>query len=207
MKQYVFYGSLIILLSIATPLFWLKLMQWAFLDDKTIIGEGISLVGAILGGVISGALTLIGVKLTIDQQREMFERQEEKYAEDKYNGAQYIKTEVFHLIIGVETAIKSFKPNKLEENLKSVYDASSKLDETAKKVMPQASNISATLLNALKNVSWAAQDIKEFIDEAIERDFSQEEVIKELLNGRYYLRLATADELFYTTVDSIKLKK
>lgn len=108
MRQYILLVSFIIVMIIALPLFWSKLMQWAFLDDTAIIAEGISLVGAILGGAISGSLTLVGVKLTIDQQTKLFEKQEERHAEDKYNGAQYIKAEVFHLIINVQTAIKSF---------------------------------------------------------------------------------------------------
>lgn len=59
---------------IALPLFWLKLMQWAFLDDTAIIAEGISMVGAILGGTISGALTLIGVRITIKRTTEQVDK-------------------------------------------------------------------------------------------------------------------------------------
>lgn len=70
MKQYTLLISFVIVMIIALPLFWLKLMQWAFLDDKTIIAEGISIVGAILGGLISGALTLMGVLITIKNSKE-----------------------------------------------------------------------------------------------------------------------------------------
>lgn len=70
MKQYIFLFSFVIVMIIAVPLFWLKLLQWTFLDDTAIIAEGISLVGAILGGAISGALTLIGVRITIKDSKE-----------------------------------------------------------------------------------------------------------------------------------------
>lgn len=66
MKKYILIICFTIVAIITLPLFWLKLLQWAFLDETAIIAEGISLVGAILGGTISGTLTLVGVKLTID---------------------------------------------------------------------------------------------------------------------------------------------
>ncbi len=65
MKKYILYGSLVIGAIFTVPLFWMKLMQWAFLDNTVIIAESISFTGAILGGVISGVLTLLGVKITI----------------------------------------------------------------------------------------------------------------------------------------------
>ena len=65
MKQYVIYGSIVIVAVFALPLFWLKLMQWAFLDNTAIIAEGISFSSAIISGVISGGLTLVGVTLTL----------------------------------------------------------------------------------------------------------------------------------------------
>lgn len=199
---------LILLFPIITNIFifsWGTTITHGTLD--TWIGFFATYYGAIIGGVISGALTLIGVKLTIDQQTKVFERQEEKYAEDKYNGAQYIKNEVSYLIINVETAIKSFNQNNYKDNIISVHEASVKLDEVSKKMLPQASNISATLLHALKTLSWAAQDIKEFIDDSEEKDFEPKFVVNELLNGRYYQRLASADEIFFNTVKSFKLKK
>ncbi|WP_274307510.1 hypothetical protein [Solibacillus daqui] len=70
MKQFILFLSFGILIIIALPLFWLKILQWAFLDNTAIIAEGISLVGAILGGTISGALTLIGVRITIKDSKE-----------------------------------------------------------------------------------------------------------------------------------------
>ncbi|MFJ8513402.1 hypothetical protein [Lysinibacillus xylanilyticus] len=69
MKKYVLYGSIVVFAAFVLPLFWLKLMQWAFLDDTAIIAEGISFTGAIIGGIISGALTLIGVRYTIQENR------------------------------------------------------------------------------------------------------------------------------------------
>lgn len=176
-------------------------------DSNDWIGFFASYFGAIIGGVISGSLTLFGVKLTIDQQTKMFNRQEEKYEEDKYNTAQYIKAEVFHRIINVQTKIKSFNNNNYPENIEAVYEASDELDNVVNKLFPQASNTSAELLNALKTVSWAAQDIKEFIDKSIKKDIDEASVVNELLNGRYYQHLALADIMFIDTIDSFKLQK
>lgn len=182
---------------------WRSSVAFGKLD--TWIGFFATYYGAIFGGVISGALTLIGVKLTIDQQTKIFERQEEKYAEDKYNTAQYIRGEVFHLIIGVQNSIKSFTNENYNENIMTVYERAEQLDKVSNNLLPQASNISASLLNSLKTISWAAQDIKEFIDESKEKDFDQKWVVNELLNGRFYQRLAVADETFFNTINSIKL--
>lgn len=55
------------------PLFWLKLAQWAYGDEietKDLIMAAIGLIGAILGGAISGALTFLGVKYTISEERK-----------------------------------------------------------------------------------------------------------------------------------------
>ncbi|GGA31834.1 hypothetical protein [Psychrobacillus lasiicapitis] len=66
MKEYVKTGF-IILIGIFVVLFiWLKLIDLAFTDDKDIFLEAIGLIGTVVGGVISGGLTLIGVKLTLD---------------------------------------------------------------------------------------------------------------------------------------------
>lgn len=207
MKQYFLLSSFVIVMIMALPLFWLKLMQWAFLDDTAIIAEGISLVGAILGGTISGALTLIGVRLTINQQTKAFERKEEKFAEEKYNQAQYIKTEVFGLIIGVQTAIKSLNKSNFEVQLQRVYDAANKLEEAARKVMPQSADVGSTLLMCLRDITWATDDIKEFIDEAQDQDFEPAWVMNQLINGRYYQRIAIADVLFIDTINSFDIRK
>ena len=71
MRKYILYGSIVIGSLFIVPLFWLKLMQWAFLEDNTIIAEGISFTGALLGGAISGSLTLLGVIFTIKYERDL----------------------------------------------------------------------------------------------------------------------------------------
>ncbi len=73
MKNYVITSIIIILVIMLVPLFWLKLFQWTFgvgEEATLLIVAAIGLVGAILGGAISGSLTLIGVKIGINNERE-----------------------------------------------------------------------------------------------------------------------------------------
>lgn len=66
----------VVLIGVFTVLLgWLKLLDLAFVNDKTMLVAAIGLIGAIVGGVISGALTLIGVKLTIgNMQKSEFKK-------------------------------------------------------------------------------------------------------------------------------------
>lgn len=69
MKKYVITSIVIILVVMFVPIFWLKLFQLTFgIDDGAtlLIVAAIGLVGAILGGVISGGITLLGVTRTIE---------------------------------------------------------------------------------------------------------------------------------------------
>lgn len=200
MKQYFKLIIFIIVVIITLPLFWLKLMQWAFLDETAIIAEGISLVGAILGGTISGALTLIGVKLTIDQQTKSFEKQEARYAVEKYNRAAYILGEVSQLVIDLRDAMESVAKNDFEENITSVYKAAEKLEEATNKMLPQASEISAISFLTLKGLSLDSSDIIEFINK--EKEYQQEYVINEIKNGRLYKRFALSLTLFYSEFET-----
>lgn len=76
MKKYVITSIFIIFVIMLVPLFWLKLAQWVYGDDiesKDLIITSIGLIGAILGGTISGVLTLGGVYMTIkNEKREKF---------------------------------------------------------------------------------------------------------------------------------------
>lgn len=68
-------GFLVLIGVFTVLLGWLKLLDLAFVNDKTMLVAAIGLIGAIVGGVISGALTLIGVKLTIDNlQKSEFKK-------------------------------------------------------------------------------------------------------------------------------------
>ena len=195
-------------LGIIVILAMFKIVDWTIEKDSSIgVGVALGFIGAILGGALSGAITLIGVKLTITQQSKIFEQQEQRIIEGKYNQVQFIKTEIFHLIIGVQSAIKSINFSKYDESLSLLYEAANKLEEKSIGLYSKASEIDARLLNSLKHTSWAARDIKDFIDEAIEMDYNPEHVAKELLDGRYYKRIALADIEFWETVSSFKLKE
>ncbi|MCK1996449.1 hypothetical protein MPH47_04210 [Psychrobacillus psychrodurans] len=72
MKIYIMSGF-IILIGLFTVLFiWLKFIDLAYSEenDKIILVAAIGLIGAIVGGAISGTLTLAGVYLTIRHDKE-----------------------------------------------------------------------------------------------------------------------------------------
>ncbi|MGX9134033.1 hypothetical protein ACWV26_06585 [Rummeliibacillus sp. JY-2-4R] len=101
---------LIVINAIMICLFiWILITNYIYSGNETLIGAGISLIGAILGGIISGLLTLIGVRITIKDNNDkrnadlipqklldiediifILERQYEllikKYSEDKPSG-------------------------------------------------------------------------------------------------------------------------
>ena len=72
MRNYVITSIIIILVVMLVLLFWLKLFQWTFgigEDATLLIVAAIGLVGAILGGAISGGLTLLGVKIGLQDEK------------------------------------------------------------------------------------------------------------------------------------------
>ncbi|MFJ7916099.1 MULTISPECIES: hypothetical protein [unclassified Lysinibacillus] len=74
MKKYVITSIVIILVILFVPVFWLKLFQLTFgigEEATLLIVAAIGLVGAILGGVISGGMTLMGVKRTIKHEKDI----------------------------------------------------------------------------------------------------------------------------------------
>lgn len=63
----------IIMIGVFSILFtWLKLIDLWYTEenDKILLVTAIGLIGAILGGSISGGLTLMGVRMTINENRE-----------------------------------------------------------------------------------------------------------------------------------------
>jgi hypothetical protein len=87
-KYYIFLGVFVVVILIVVPVITNYLMfvdnfQVAG-DEKTWIGYFGSFWGAIIGGVISGVITLLGVRLTIENQ----ERKEfiNSYPQKKING-------------------------------------------------------------------------------------------------------------------------
>lgn len=206
-KQSIILFASVFFAAVIVPIVINILMFRNIFPVKGDIDTWISSLSSFWGSIIGGALTLIGVKLTIDQQTKIFEKQEKRYKEEKNIQAQYIKNEVFHLIIENQTLIKSFNEHNYDENLKNIHDKCIELQDKIDKMLPVASTISEPLLSALKTVYWSVKDITEFIDKAIEEDIDQQWVENELLNGQYYQRLALADVLFMNTIDDIKYQK
>lgn len=67
MRENMKFGILIVIGVLIILFIWLKLIDLAYSDenDKIILVAAIGLIGAIIGGAISGGLTLMGVSLTI----------------------------------------------------------------------------------------------------------------------------------------------
>lgn len=158
------------------------------------IGFFATYYGAIVGGVISGALTLLGVRLTITQQQEIVKRQEAQHTEEKYNVCKFIFSEIHYRIIALETAIKSLSlhEEKYYERINNVSKTSEELISKTVKLFPEAASVSPLFLESLRTVSWTADGIRNFIDDSNKSDTPKNLVIEEL-QGRLYQRLAESD--------------
>lgn len=66
-KTYIALGFMTLFGVLFVLFYWLKLIDWAYTDDndKIIMVAAISLIGALVGGAISGGLTLLGVSISI----------------------------------------------------------------------------------------------------------------------------------------------
>jgi hypothetical protein len=126
-------------------------------DDKTWIGFLGSFVGAIAGGVISGLLTLFGVILTINRQRDIdFEN---RYPKIALHGKK-IKNEIQELIINI---------NKLSEN-KSFHNYVGLKVEDIRQNSEQLLEWSAEISGeAFNNVDAFLQILSQFETEVISK--------------------------------------
>lgn len=174
MKQNVLLGSLFIIIIFTLPLFWLKLVQWAFLDDKTLIAEAVSLSGAIIGGIISGGLTLVGVIMTIKSsykgiEETIYHQVKERTKETigiKLNKFYQVKNVIYTLDRMLSNRNHGWNDNLEKDDPKVINDA------IAKYIIPKYNN----LLEISASVDWEFyEEIKKFVEKARKLVFSFED--------------------------------
>ncbi|WP_150284740.1 hypothetical protein [Rummeliibacillus sp. TYF-LIM-RU47] len=114
-------AGLIVIVGILTLLLtWILISQHFIKENDTFIA-GISLVGAILGGVISGGLTLIGVKMTISENNKY---DEIKKIPNRFEDADYLVKCLKSLLVqSLGNQDDQIKSNKTARELQNILDS------------------------------------------------------------------------------------
>lgn len=158
-----------VLFIVFTILFvWLKLIDLAYLDEnnKIILVAAIGLIGAILSGIISGGLTLLGVKLTIDNQ-------EKKEVQGKIDSAKYLFTETLTHLTEVNNNIKSITAFNFDEYLLKIKESALRLNMKSKEHHAAAIQISLDFYRNFKSIEYHSKEILHIIDSMIPGDPDQ----------------------------------
>jgi hypothetical protein len=181
-KSYIGISCLLVIYSV----FIIGLISFVFDLDKLLFTAIIAFIGAIVGGLISGLLTLNGVKLTLRQQQA--ERLEEKYS--IYN---LIFSELLHRNIRLQSNIKSLNSKRYQQVIQEVYESAKDLAEVSKQFISEASKINPETLTVIKSTIWAAEEILGYIDYAYDNDYEENIIIHTLMTD-YYFRITKNDK-------------
>lgn len=121
MKKEDIIASLIVLVGILTLLLiWILISQHFIKENDTFLA-GIGLLGAILGGIISGGLTLIGVKMTISENNKYDEIKKIPFRfENAEDLKKYLNSFLVQSLNNQEEEIKS---NKTAKELQNMLDS------------------------------------------------------------------------------------
>lgn len=118
------------------------------IDDHTIIAALIGVVGAVIGGVISGGLTLWGVKLTFLENRE---KEKEKELPKKLENAEQLEQ---HLI-SLRTKIKSV--SRFSETERMEF----KNFILEKKLVDLSINLNEAIYHKIKKIEMTTYNVNE----------------------------------------------
>jgi NADH:ubiquinone oxidoreductase subunit 6 (subunit J) len=180
-KSYIGLTCILVVYSVLV----ISLIYFIFDLDKVMFTAIIAFIGAIIGGLVSGLLTLNGVKLTLRQQQA--EKLEEKYS--IYN---LIFSELLHRNIKLQSNIKSLNSKRYQQVIQEVYDSAKDLAEVSKQFISEASRINPKTLSVIKSTIWVAEDILGYIDYAYDNDY-EENIIMHTLMTDYYFRVTKND--------------
>ncbi|RHW43460.1 hypothetical protein D1B31_02020 [Neobacillus notoginsengisoli] len=169
-----------------------------FLLFKVLVDKDylIGLIGA-SGSIIGGALTLIGVKWTLNEQKRAL-------AQEKYEKANFVFTELLPALTGVYNSVKSLNPFNWNEGINLVEKNAKKLEELATELSIEAKHIGINFYREVKSVEYYAAVIWE---EARKNDAGKtdDEKMKNLMI--YYNGLAKADNNLLQLVYDSKHQK
>ncbi|URM31589.1 hypothetical protein LLY41_14300 [Cytobacillus firmus] len=142
-------------------------------DEKTWISSLGTFWGAIIGGVVSGTLTLIGVKISVEGSfkgiRKTIEHQEkENFKENiglKLNKLYSVKKVIYHLDRMLSSRSYGWNENNIKDDPKKIDEA------IVKYIVPKFNE----LLEISSSVDWEFyNEIKVFVDKARKNIFSFE---------------------------------
>lgn len=185
-------GFLILIGVFTVLLVWLNLLGLSYGGNEILIAAAIGLIGAIIGGTISGALTLSGVHLSIKNERE--EKLRESYPIRK-RSADKVEMRISEIrgimavvtkwgednpVLGYEQIDKLLK--KLEEDEEQILDLAMNVDgyffSRVSKILINCNFIRITLgvlqmTDDEMSINYGEKDIKKMVKE-------NEEMIKEI---------------------------
>ncbi|WP_347320850.1 hypothetical protein [Rossellomorea sp. RS05] len=156
----------------------ISFVYYIFELNELMLTAIIAFIGAIIGGLISGLLTLSGVNLTLRQQQA--ERLEEKY--NIYN---LIFSELLHKNIRLQTSIKSLNEMDFNNVIQDVYKSAEVLSGVSKQLVSQASTVNPEILSIIKSTIWVAEQIMGYIEHAAENSYEARVIISTLTKEHY----------------------
>lgn len=185
--------------AIITLLATFKLIDLMLLKDKDIETAVVAFIGTIIGGVLSGAITLIGVNKTIQENRRIDNK-------EKYLIANYIFTELLPELTQMNNKIKSLNQLDLSNSIEEVKVQSERLMSTAKFMKEESKKIDLLIYREVKNIEYNADNIISFIKTTEHNyDLTDREIYLKLMF--YRNEIAKSDEQLFKLVNKIKHSK
>lgn len=188
--------GILILIGVFIVLFvWLKLIDLAYTDenDKIILVAAIGLIGAILGGVFSGAITLVGVKMTI-------ENQERKEMKKTIISAKYLFIEFLPIINDINIIVMSMNGLNFMETRQKLKLPASKLISLAQSSYALSVEIDLDFYKNIKSIEYHSKELLVLVNPNVSKG-SDQDIIREILIIRN--NLAKCDNKFDELIRNI----
>jgi len=130
---------------------WLWLLDLAYANDtsKVIMAAAIGLTGAIVGGVISGSLTLAGVYLTISHERKA--KLVESYPMRRRN-ADMVEFKISSLVLGSMSLVLKRNQGYYALNQDIVQDSLIILDEEKEEILDLATKVDGYFFSRVSEI-------------------------------------------------------
>ena len=151
LKSYVVSGLVGLICALILLSGWLWLLDLAYANDtsKVIMAAAIGLTGAIVGGVISGSLTLAGVYLTISHERKA--KLVESYPMRRRN-ADMVEFKISSLVLGSMSLVLKRNQGYYALNQDIVQDSLIILDEEKEEILDLATKVDGYFFSRVSEI-------------------------------------------------------
>lgn len=151
-------------------------------DEKTWIGFLGSFWGAIIGGIISGAITLIGVRLTIEEQRKLF-------LLEKHEKASYIYKKITPGIVSINSQINEMSSSNIGEQLSKVDKSAKSLHSIIKNHSEILMNTEFTFISTVESILPWLEEIMEYHDKMLNFGETEEQIKEDLSTINNFIQI------------------